>query len=106
MRSTSLRDLVGNEMIDPDGDALAAGRRDKLGRLLDGFGPLVFGLLVARRAARHVDRCAGGAQFDRDAAAGAARCAGDQRDFSLKRHRNSPKTDVIGRLVPAASHRI
>ena len=29
--------LVGNEMIDPDGDAVAAGRRYERCRLLDGF---------------------------------------------------------------------
>ena len=39
---------------------------------------------VARGAAGHVDRGARRAQFDRDAAAGAARCAGDQRDLSLR----------------------
>jgi hypothetical protein len=38
--------LVGIEVVDRDGDALAAGRRDQLGGLLDGLRP------VALRAAR------------------------------------------------------
>ena len=49
-------------------------------------GALVFGLLRARGASGDVDDRAGRAQLDRDAAAGAARCAGDQGDFSLQRH--------------------
>ena len=47
---------------------------------------------VARRAAGHVDRRARSAELDRDAAAGATRCAGDQRDLSFERHRDSPMT--------------
>ena len=39
-----LADIVGDEVVDRDGNALAAGRRDKLGRLLDGLGSLIFGL--------------------------------------------------------------
>ena len=85
-----LPDLVGNEMIDPDGDAGAAGCRDQLRRLLDRFRPRIFGLLLARRPSGDVDRRAGGAQFHRDAAAGAARRAGDQGDLSLQRHRALP----------------
>ena len=90
MRSTSSSHLVGNEMIDLHGDALAAGRRHQLRRFLDRLGPAVFGLLAARRPAGHVDGGAGGAQFDGDAAARAARRAGDQRDLSLQGHRHSP----------------
>ena len=42
--------LGGNQMVDPDRDALAAGFRDQLGRLLDGLRPGVFGRLAARRS--------------------------------------------------------
>jgi hypothetical protein len=36
-------------MIDPNGDAVPAGCRDQLGGFLDGFGPGIFGLPLARR---------------------------------------------------------
>ena len=94
-----LSNLIGDEMIDLDGDALAAGCRDQLGRLLDGFRPGVFGLLVARRPSGHIDRCARGAQFDRDASTRTARSAGDQGDFSFKRHRTLPKV-----FAPSGCH--
>ena len=102
MRSTSARTSLGDEMVDLHGDTLAAGRRDQLGRLLDGLRPGIFGLLLACRAAGDIDGGAGGAELDRDAAAGAARCAGDQRDLSFKRHRNSP-VGLKSRSIPLAS---
>ena len=63
---------------------------DDLGRLLDGFRPLVFRLLPVRGAAGDIDRGARGPQFRRDAAARAACCARDQSDFSLKFHELAP----------------
>ena len=82
-----LRDLVSDEMIDPNGDAVAAGCRNELGRLLDGFRPGIFGLLVTRRPTGHIDRCACRTQLDRDAPTRAARRACDQGDLACKRHR-------------------
>jgi hypothetical protein len=41
------RDLGRDEMIDPNGDAVAAGRRDQLGGLLDGLRQGMFGWPVA-----------------------------------------------------------
>jgi multidrug efflux pump subunit AcrA (membrane-fusion protein) len=84
--SATVYEVVGNKVVDRNGNALAAGRRDKFRRLLDCFGPLVFGLTVACRTAGHIDRCTGGAQLDGDTATGTARCAGNQCDFSLKGH--------------------
>ncbi|MDF3018200.1 MAG: hypothetical protein K0R44_3425 [Thermomicrobiales bacterium] len=61
--------------------------RNELGRLLDGFRPGVFGLLVTRRPSGHIDRCACRTQLDRDAPTRAARPASDQGDLACKRHR-------------------
>jgi hypothetical protein len=86
-----LSNLVSDEMIHPNGDAIAAGCRDELGRFLYGFRPGVFGLLVACCPSGHIDGCACRTQFDRDASTCPARRARDQGDLSLKRHRSLPK---------------
>ena len=78
--------LVGNEMIDRHGNALAARSRDKLGGFFDGFGPLVFGLAFSRRAAGDVDRRAGRAQLHCDSPARSARCARNQRHLAFQGH--------------------
>jgi hypothetical protein len=85
-------DIVGDQMVDAERDAAAAGRRDQLRRLLDGLGPLIFGGLAADRAARHVDGRAGGAEFHSDAAPGAAGSACHQGDLARERHRSRPMT--------------
>jgi hypothetical protein len=51
-----LFDLCGDQMIDANRDAVAAGCGNQLGGVLDGLGPGVFGLAVAGRAAGDVDR--------------------------------------------------
>jgi hypothetical protein len=79
-------DLVGDAMIDPDGDAPAARSLDELCRFLDGFRPAIFGWVIACCPPGHVDRCAGRAQFDGDTATGTTRCACDQGDFSNQGH--------------------
>ena len=86
-----LGNLVRDEMIDLDGDTVAAGCGDELRRFLDGFRPRILGLLLTRRPTRHIDGCTCGSQFDRDAATRAARCACDQGDFSFEAHRALPK---------------
>jgi hypothetical protein len=76
------RHLVGVQVVDRDGDALAAGRGDQLGGLLDRLRAVDLGAPLARAAARRVDGRARLAQRHRDAAAGAPRRAGDERDLA------------------------
>ncbi|MCY1307878.1 hypothetical protein D9M70_578440 [compost metagenome] len=74
------------EMIDLNGNTLAAEAGDDVGRFLDRFGPFVFGLLLTCGAAGHVDGGAGGAEFHSDAAPAAPCRAGNQSDFSFESH--------------------
>ena len=73
-------DLLGLEVVDRHRDALAARRRHHLGRLLDRLRPVDLGPALAGAAAGRVDGGARLPEGDRDAAAAAARRAGDQRD--------------------------
>ena len=82
MRSTSAADLLGVEVVDGDRDALAAGRGDELGGLLDRLRAVDLGAPLARAAAGAVDGRAGLAERDGDAAARAAGGAGDERDHA------------------------
>ena len=83
------RDLRRFEMVDGDGDALAAQAGHKLGCLLDRLGPVIVGSrrrIGARAAAAGADhRRAGLAERGGDAAAGAARRACHDGDTSAKR---------------------
>ena len=78
--------LCGHEVIDLDGDALTAEFADQLGGLLDGFRPVVVGLLVAGNAAATGadDGCSGLAQRRGDTPPGAAGRSGDHGDAAAQ----------------------
>ena len=78
-------DLPGLQVVDRDGDSLAARRGHELGGLLDRLGPVDLGAAPARAAAGRVDRRPRLAERDGDAAAGAPRRPGDQRDLAGQR---------------------
>jgi hypothetical protein len=84
-------------MIDWHGDAPAARVLHQRGRLFNRFGAVVLRAWRARGAPRAVHRGASRAQFDRDAAARAARCACDQRHFAVK---HAPHHPTLSRSVP------
>ena len=85
MRAASAATCSGTRWSTCTADPLAAGRGDELGGLLDRLRAVVLRALRAGRAARRVDRRAGLAQRDRDAAPGPARGARDERDLALQR---------------------
>jgi hypothetical protein len=82
-----LSDLVSDEMIDPNGYAVAAGCRNELGRFLDGFGPGIFGLLLACRPSGHVDRRAGSPSSTAMPRPAPRVAPATRATFSFKRHR-------------------
>ena len=81
-------DLGRIEVVDRDGDPLAAGGADELGGLLDRLRPVVLRPPLAGAAAGAVDGRAGLAQRDRGAAAGAARRARHERHLAGQRTRH------------------
>src|SRR5690606_33117234 len=77
-------DLLAFEVIDLDRDPGTARGVDELRGLLDRLWPVVLTAALPRRASRRVDRRAGLAQRDRDAAPTAARRSRDERDLPLQ----------------------
>ena len=79
-----LVDLVWVAVVDPDGDAVSAGGTDQLGGLLDRLGPVHRRPLSSCGAPGDVDGRARGAELGGDAAPGAPRGSGNERDLILK----------------------
>ena len=77
--------LCFNRVIDAHGDGGAAAARDHVGGLFNRLGPPVRRRLAAHAAAGAEDHRTSFAERARDAAAGAARRAGYQRDLSVER---------------------
>ena len=78
-------DLRGVEVVDRDGDPLAAGCGHELGGLLDRLRTVVFGAPLPGGAAGAVHGRPGLAERNRRAATGAARRPGHQRNLAVKR---------------------
>ena len=79
-----LVDLVWVAVVDPDGDAVSAGGTDQLGGLLDRLGPVHRRPLSSGGAPGDVDGRARGAELGGDAAPGAPRASGNERDLIHK----------------------
>jgi hypothetical protein len=78
-------DLLGIEVIHLRADPDAAGGRHELGGLLDRLGTVHLRTLRTGRAPGRVHRRTRGPELHRDAATGATRRTGDERDLALQR---------------------
>ena len=97
-------DLRRVEVVDRDGDPLAAGRGDQLRGLLDRLRAVVPPSAARGCCGRCSRRCARLAERDRDAAPGAAGRAGDERDrrpASRSRGTGSTPRGAGGARAPA-----
>ena len=88
MRATSASTCAGSQVVDRDGDALAAGGADELGGLLDRLRPVVLRPPLPGRATGAVDRRARLAERDRRAPSRTAGRARDERDLPGQRTRS------------------
>jgi hypothetical protein len=79
------RDLVGDEVVDLDGDADAAGGVDQLGGLLDGLGPRHLRGVLPGGSPGDVDGGAGRPELDGDAPARPPGPAGHEGDLAGQR---------------------
>ena len=78
------RHLLGDEVVDLDGDAVPARLVDERRRLLDGLGTIHLGALVTGGAARAVDGGAGRAELHGDAPSCCPGGPGDQGDLAVE----------------------